>query len=143
MTEASGQNSSISHANALCGQRILVIEDEWIVAQSYVAILENLGVTASGPAGTLADALRVIESGPIDAALVDMNLNGEMAYSVVDALNARGVAVVVVTGYDVVPDFENKVSAFLKKPVRAEALIKAFRSVIAAAKAPAAGIPPQ
>ena len=96
-------------ATALCDLRVLVIEDEWVVAQSYVALLENLGVTASGPAGTLAEAMRLIEAEPVDAALVDMNLHGEMAYGVVDVLNALGIAVVVVTGYDVVPELEHKV----------------------------------
>ena len=76
--------------------------------------------------------MRLIEAGPVDVALVDMNLRGEMAYSVVEALNARGIAVVVVTGYDVVPVLEHKVSAYLKKPIRAEALIKAFRGIKAA-----------
>ena len=129
-----GPTNSISSANVLCGIRVLVIEDVWIVAQSYVALLENLGVIVSGPAGTVADAIRLIESEPIDAALVDMNLHGEMAYDVVDALMSRGVAVVVVTGYDVVPELSSKVSAFLSKPIRAEALISAFRGITAAAK---------
>ena len=129
-----GPEHPISTANVLCGIRILVIEDVWIVAQSYVALLENLGVIVSGPAGTVADAIRLIEAAPIDAALVDMNLHGEMAYAVVDALNARGVAIVVVTGYDVVPELAGKVSAFLSKPIRAEALIKAFRGITAVVK---------
>ena len=121
-----------SVANALNGMRVLVIEDIFIVAQSYVALLENLGVIVSGPAGTVAEAMRIIEAAPIDAALVDMNLHGEMAYGVVDALKARGVPVVVVTGCDVVADFEHKVSGFLKKPVRTAALIKAMRGIAAA-----------
>ena len=131
MTVAPDRNQPVSIANALCGVRVLVIEDVWIVAQSYVALLENLGVIVSGPAGTVADAMRLIDTEPVDAALVDMNLDGEMAFGVVEALNARGVAVVVVTGTDVAPEFERTVSAFLSKPVRAEAVIKAFRGVTA------------
>ncbi len=129
--------SPTSVANALCGMRVLVIEDIWIIAQSYVALLDDLGVIVSGPASTVAEAMSLIErridrgATPIDAALVDMDLGGEMAYGVVDALNARGVPVVVVTGYDVAPELALKVSGFLKKPIRAEALIKALRSIAA------------
>jgi CheY-like chemotaxis protein len=111
--------------------RILVIEDMWVVAQSYVGLLEELGVVVAGTASTVAEAISLIESASVDAALVDMNLQGEMAYGVVDALNARGIPVVAVTGYDVMPEFEHKVSAFLTKPVRTEALITAFRGIAA------------
>ncbi len=122
-------------ASALCDMRIVVIEDVWIVAQSYVAMLDNLRVIVAGPAGTVADALKLVDVGPIDAALVDMNLHGEMAHGVVEQLNARGVPVVIVTGYDLEPEFESKVTAVLKKPIRVEALIKVFREIAAATKA--------
>ena len=127
-----------SVASALSGMRVLVIEDIWIVAQSYVELLDNLGVIVSGPAGTVAEAMSLIDrridrgATPIDAALVDLDLGGEMAYGVVDALNARGVPVLVVTGCDVVPEFANKVRAVLKKPIRAGALITALRGIAAA-----------
>jgi len=48
--------------------------------------------------------MRLIEAGPFDAALVDMNLNGEMAYGIVDALNAQRVPIVVATGYELEHD---------------------------------------
>ena len=123
--------SRVSLANALSGMRVLVIEDIWIVAQSYAAILDNLGVIVSGPVGSVAEAMALIDAEPIDAALVDMNLHGEMAYGVVEALKARGVPIVVATGYDVVPELEHNVSAFLRKPIRAEALLKAMRGIAA------------
>ena len=127
MTSAATTPDSL--ANALIGMRVLVIEDVWIVAQSYVALLDNLGVVVSGPASSVEDAMRLIEAEPIDVAIVDMNLQDEMAYAVVDALNSRGVPVVVATGYNVVPELEHKVCALLRKPIRAEALIKAMRGI--------------
>jgi CheY-like chemotaxis protein len=132
MIEMREQVPTTSVASALNGMRVLVIEDIWIVAQSYVALLDSLGVVVSGPASTVAEAMNMIESASVDAALVDMNLHGEMAYGVVEALNGRGIPVLVVTGYEVVPELEHKVHTFLKKPIRAEALIKAMRSVAAA-----------
>ena len=118
--------------NDLSGMRVLVVEDIWIVAQSYVSMLENLGVIVSGPVGTVADAMRLIELAPVDAALVDLNLQGEMADGVVEALTERGVVVAVITGYGDKPELEQKVSAFLRKPVRAEVLIKTLRSIVPA-----------
>lgn len=129
MTAPPEQAPPASVANALVGMRILVVEDIWIVAQSYVALLENLGVRVSGPAGTVIEAMSLIEAAQVDAALVDMNLHGEMAVGVVDALASKGVAVVIVTGFDVAQDVELKAAACLRKPVRAEALIKAFRNI--------------
>lgn len=118
-----------SSSNALAGKRVLVVEDVWIVAQSYVALLEQLGVIVCGPAGTVSEAMGLIETQPVDAALVDLNLNGEMAISVVETLAGRGVPVVIVTGYDVAPELAAKAAACLSKPVRAEALLKAFREL--------------
>ena len=141
MSKTGEPAAPVSVANALCGLRILVIEDIWIVAQSYVSLLDNLGVIVSGPAGTIAEAMALIEAVPVDVALVDMNLHGVMAYGVVEALSARGVPVVVVTGYDVVPELEHKVSAFLRKPLRAEALIKVMRGIAAAPRWPGRLIP--
>ena len=130
-SRARDTTSSAAVANALTGMRILIIEDIWLVAQSYVGLFELLGVVVVGPASTIAEALALIEVERIDAALVDMNLHGEMADGLVEALNARGVPVVVATGYDTVPGLEGKVSAFLKKPIRAEALVKAMREIAA------------
>ena len=127
------RDGSLSKANSLIGMRVLVIEDVWMLAQSYASLLGVLGVVIVGPVGTVAVATAIIDAEPIDAALVDMNLHGEMAYGVVEALNARAVPVVVATGYDVVPELEHTVTAFLKKPIRAEALIKALRGIAAAA----------
>ena len=133
MAITSELTSSPCLATAISGLRVLVIEDVWIIAQSFVAMLDNLGASVLGPATTVAKAMSLIEAGPIDVALVDMELHGEMAYGVVEALNARGVPVVVVTGAHVVPELEHKVSVFLTKPIRVEALIKALRGIAAAA----------
>ena len=61
-----------------------------------------------------------------------MNLQGEMAYGLVDRLNERGIPVVVVTGYEVLPSLADKVVTILQKPFRAEGLLKTLRSLGAA-----------
>ena len=88
---------------ALHGRRILVVEDDYVIALETMETLRDLGVEALGPLPTVADALRLVadEPVPMEAALLDANLRGEMVWPLVDALLARGVPVVLTTGYDV------------------------------------------
>jgi DNA-binding NarL/FixJ family response regulator len=111
--------------------RVLLVEDTWIIAQSYAGLLEPLDVTIVGPAARLEDARRLLAENEVDAALVDMNLHGEYAYALIDALAERCVPTVVVTGYEVLPRLEGRVAAVLKKPIRAESLLRALRTIAA------------
>ena len=82
------------------GRRVLVVEDEVIVAWLLEDMLAELGCRVVGPAASVKKALAMIESDAIDVAVLDVNLNGEMSYPIADALAARGVPFVFVTGYD-------------------------------------------
>jgi DNA-binding NtrC family response regulator len=77
-----------------------MVEDEMIVAWLLEDMLTDLGCAVIGPAGSVKQALAMIEAEAIDAAVLDVNLNGEMSYPIADALAARGVPFVFVTGYD-------------------------------------------
>jgi CheY-like chemotaxis protein len=114
---------------SLSGLRVLLVEDTWIIAQSYAALLEPMGVVVLGPAANVADAIVIAGEGAIDAALIDINLQGEFAYDLIDRLHQARVPVVVVTGYEILPRVEGKTVAILKKPIRAEQLLRALRSV--------------
>jgi CheY-like chemotaxis protein len=84
----------------LSGRRILVIEDEMMVAMLLKDFLADLGCTVLGPAARVEQALAMIEAaGALDAAVLDINLNGKKSYPVADALAARGVPFVFATGY--------------------------------------------
>lgn len=85
--------------SALQGKRILFVEDEPIVAMSVEDMLEELGIDIVGPAGTIDDALALVEHEVIDAGLLDVNIHGERSYSVAEALIAKGIPVVFATGY--------------------------------------------
>ncbi len=86
---------------ALRGRRILVAEDEYAIAQEVASAFAAVGAEVLGPAATLADTLRAASApGRIDAAVLDVNLRGEMAWPAVEALLGRGVPVVLATGYD-------------------------------------------
>ena len=83
----------------MTGKRILVAEDEYFIARYLVDDLRDIGADVLGPVATIADALTLIAAEPLDAAVLDVNLRGEMAYPVVDALLVRGIPVVLSTGY--------------------------------------------
>jgi DNA-binding NtrC family response regulator len=82
------------------GRKIFVVEDEMMVAWLLEDMLAELGCAIVGPAAGVDQALAMIEANAIDAAVLDVNLNGEMSYPIADALTARGVPFVFVTGYD-------------------------------------------
>ena len=85
----------------LAGKTILVVEDDFLIATDLVRSLEAVGVAVIGPAGRVDDALGLIAgSDQIDGALLDLNLHGVMAFPVADALTARHVPFMFVTGYD-------------------------------------------
>jgi len=75
----------------LSGKRILVVEDEVMVAWLLEDMLGTLGCAVVGPAARINQALAMIGAEVIDAAVLDVNLNGEKSYPVADALAARGV----------------------------------------------------
>ena len=83
----------------MVGKRVLVAEDEYFIAKSLVDDLQGIGADVLGPVATIADALALIAAEPLDAAVLDINLRGEMAYAVADALIKRGIPVVLATGY--------------------------------------------
>ena len=83
------------------GRRVLLIEDEMMVAMLLKDILADLGFTVVGSAARVEHALALIEAaGALDAAVLDINLNGQMSYPVADALVARRVPFLFATGYD-------------------------------------------
>ncbi len=87
----------------LKGKRILVVEDEALVAMLVEDELRDAGATVLGPVGTVAHALRLVEAaagdGGINAAVLDINLRGEVVAPVADRLAALGVPFVFATGY--------------------------------------------
>jgi CheY-like chemotaxis protein len=85
--------------STLQGRRVLVVEDEVLVAMELESVLRKQGCTVLGPAATVERALALIgDEGP-EAALLDLNLSGQSALPVAAALDARGIPFVVVSGY--------------------------------------------
>jgi CheY-like chemotaxis protein len=89
------------------GRRVLIAEDEYLLASKMVEEFAKLGVETIGPASTVKRALDLVEhSGPLDVAVLDIKLRNEMIFPVADALRARGVPFVFTTGYSqkIIPD---------------------------------------
>ena len=83
----------------LTGLRLMVVEDEAIVAMMLEGMLEDLGCRVVDWAGTVPAALSLAQDAEMDGALLDVNVGGKMVYPVADALAARGIPFVFVTGY--------------------------------------------
>ncbi|MBV8612228.1 MAG: response regulator [Acetobacteraceae bacterium] len=112
----------------LKGMRVLLVEDEALVAMLIEDYLDALGCELVGVASRLDEALAKARAPDIDLAVVDVNLAGAMSYPVARALRARGVPLVFTTGYGRVgvPE-ELRAAPVLAKPFQQEQLGQAMR----------------
>jgi CheY-like chemotaxis protein len=76
----------MSFAHGWRGLRVLIVEDEYFLAQDLANRFEQLGAEVIGPAGTVAAALSLVGPNQIDVAVLDVNLRGERVYPVADLL---------------------------------------------------------
>jgi two-component SAPR family response regulator len=87
--------------DALKGRRILVVEDDFFMVADLLRELEQAGVEVVGPAPSVAKATHILEQeAPLDAAILDLNVQGEMVFPFADLLIERNVPFVFLTGYD-------------------------------------------
>ena len=87
-------------SQAFAGRRVLIVEDESLVAMLLETILEDMGCVPVGPAATVDEGLQLVaDPAPIDAALLDVNVAGRQVFPIAEALKARGVPFVFSTGY--------------------------------------------
>ena len=85
----------------LTGRIVLLVEDEYFLAEDMACQLEAGGAKVVGPVASVDAAIELIEQTEhFDGALVDLNLQGVMSWPIIDALLQRGVACVLTTGYD-------------------------------------------
>jgi CheY-like chemotaxis protein len=83
----------------LAGVRVLLVEDEPIIAMTAEDMLEELGCTVVGTVATLSAALEAVEGPGFDVVLLDINLNGTESHPVADRLRKAGRPFVFTTGY--------------------------------------------
>jgi two-component sensor histidine kinase len=120
-----------SEPTSIKGKKLLVIEDEPLIAINIAAVLEQDGARVAGPVATVSDALNMIAKSELDGALVDANLRGHPADDIAAALTRKGIPFVFVTGYG----RESLPASFararvLKKPFSEEQLLEAAASLV-------------
>ena len=114
-------------ARELQGLTILVVEDNFLVAEVIRELIEERGATIVGPVPRVAEALHQAETARLDGALLDINLAGEFCFPVAGALRARAVPFLFLTGYDegslIPPEFRDV--THLSKPFDAQEVVAA------------------
>lgn len=117
--------------------RVLVVEDEYFIALDIEKVLRGRGLEVVGPMATCEEALAVASNGmAIQAAILDVNLQGSASYELADLLRARGVPIMFVTGYDrdqLPPRFQG--TPYLAKPFATAGIAANLRSMLPNAEA--------
>jgi DNA-binding NtrC family response regulator len=111
----------------LSGIKILVVEDEILVAMDLADFLADSGCTVAGPASSVEQGMRLVEQEAIDGAILDVNLRGEMVFPLADALAERSIPFVYVTGYGKLLRACNHDRPVLQKPYSSQRLLKIIR----------------
>jgi DNA-binding response OmpR family regulator len=118
------------------GIRVLVVEDEFLVATLIEDMLVAAGCVVAGPIPRLSEALDAADRGTFDAAVLDVNLGGDRVYPVADALSRRNVPFVFVTGYSTgVLPCEYAERPRLSKPFTMADLLHQLSSLVAPPRA--------
>lgn len=111
--------------------KILVVEDEWLIALDIAMLVEEFGHVVIGPVRNVQDALALIEADGIDAAILDISLGPEKSYPVARTLDEKGVPVVFLTAYSR-SDIPGEYGKFdlLQKPLAPTALKSQLRRML-------------
>lgn len=111
----------------LSGLAVLVVEDDYYLADDTQRALEAAGARVAGPYARVAESLSRLAEGSVDCGVLDVNLGEGPSFAAARALKQRRVPFIFLTGYgrDVLPDDFNGVE-LLEKPVDPRALINAI-----------------
>lgn len=121
----------------LHGRRVLVVEDDALIAMLIEEVLREQGAAVCGPLGEPVAALDAARSEPCDAALLDVHLGRGSSAAIAEQLRARGVPLAFVTGYGRggVPEAFRD-APVLGKPFRDEDLVRAVEGLLAGVTGP-------
>jgi DNA-binding NtrC family response regulator len=118
----------------LRGCRVLIVEDEMLVAMELEGLLADQGCGVVGPAPTVDRALALLDRERPDAAILDLNLDGQTAIPVAAALNARGIPFLLATGYGEAQSLGPELTHAprVDKPVDHDRLVRTLARILAA-----------
>jgi DNA-binding NtrC family response regulator len=102
--------------------RVLIVEDEALIAQCLDELVRSLGWIVADIAHNLSSARTAIGTCRFDAALVDLRLGSELTTEIVDVLQERGTPIALVTGYDQALEPRHSAIPLLRKPFTEEQL---------------------
>jgi CheY-like chemotaxis protein len=114
------------------GKRILVVEDEFLVADDLNSALKNSGARVLGPVGVIADGLRLLDDSPdVEGAVLDINLNGTLAYPIAQKLLDRNIPFIFTTAYDLedLPERFCNIK-FCQKPTTMNKIIRTLEAAL-------------
>ena len=110
--------------------RILIVEDEYLIACGEATALRQAGCDVVGMAGTVPRALKLLDDKGCDAVVLDANLHGESAEPVAAAMRERGIPYLVLSGYAKNQQTGALADApFLAKPCKAADLVAAVQAL--------------
>jgi len=112
--------------SSLLGKRILVVEDEAIIAMMVEEMLIDLGAFVVGPAPSIAVARNLIETASIDAAVLDVNIRSDRIDPIAELLRSRRIPFVFATGYGAAASSAKRDELVLEKPYTADRLLGAL-----------------
>jgi DNA-binding response OmpR family regulator len=123
MTCSQGQTHPIAT------RRILIVEDEAIVALNYASILEDAGCQIIGPVGTIQKGIEAVENERIDGAVLDIDIGGVLVDPIIMALRRKRLPYIFVSALSgLVGRYQD--AAFLDKPCTATELIRAVSALV-------------
>lgn len=114
------------------GRRVLLVEDEAVIAFAVEDMLTDIGCVVVGPAYRLDTACALAKAEELDAAILDVNLNDERSYAAASILRLRGIPFVFATGYaESGVDWGDGLAPVIAKPYHREALAQALADLLA------------
>lgn len=105
-------------------QSVLIVEDEWLIAEDEAETLRAAGYGVVGPCASVGAALAAIEEQRVDAAFLDVELRNERSYPVAERLRELGIPFCFISGYEE-PDLPADVPCALLKPTEPSSLLAA------------------
>jgi CheY-like chemotaxis protein len=114
------------------GKRVLIVEDEILIAMMAEEMLTSMGMLVVGPSRTVREALELARSADFDIALLDLNLCGERVDPITALLKRRGIPVVFATGYGASAVDQSHNGPVVEKPYTEDALRAALETALVA-----------
>ncbi len=118
---------SAGSAFVVDGRRVMVVEDEALVAMAVAETMTELGYSVVGPFSRVNDAIAALNDEPVAAAILDINLDGQLVYPLAEVLSSRGIPFIFVTGYGT-ESVDRRFAGItvLQKPIGRQALQRIF-----------------